>query len=154
MQRKAIQILLFSTYRRTSKISRTVPCSCFHVATTRYKSQPQWIPVPTSEVKKDFSDQNPDQFGSLSQTDIHDEMEELSDEVDDREEFDVVNEEGRKQRRPMVVYHKIIKKLLEEKKVTKVFIKNHSYLVLYRKKLMDIYYFRSLMLLTRWKLEC
>lgn len=133
MQRKAIQILLFSTYRRTSQINGTVPCSCFHVAPMRYKSQPQWFPIPTSEVKKDFSDLNPDQFGSLSQTDIHGKMEKLPDEVDEREEFDVVNEEGRKQRRPMVVYHKIIKKLLEQKKVSKVFIKNHSYLVLYRK---------------------
>lgn len=117
MYRRALQTLFLSTLKRTSRINRATPCSCFHITHLRYADQPQWLPSPEPEIRKQFSELDSDTFGSLSEPSIHERVEEMPEEEGDCEEFDVVDDSGKRQRKQMFVYHKMIASLLEQKKV-------------------------------------
>lgn len=124
MHYRVMQSLYFSAFRRIVSVHRTAPCS--RVLALRYcrndpRVTPQWVPSTQSEaeIKLDFSQLDPDKFGTLSKkpTDINQVVEKMPEEQEDKEEYVIRDKENKKKRRPMKFYYHLIQDLLQDKKV-------------------------------------
>ncbi len=116
MQRKIIQTLFRHTFKRISLAPRP-PSACFHVLRSTLNCEPR-LTREATEHQSDFSNSNPDEFGTLSpRKHTNDILSEMPEEEGDKIEFDVTNEEGRKTRKRLEVYEQMIRNLLKERKV-------------------------------------
>lgn len=120
MQRKTIELLFNSTFKRVtlSAVNRYPPCSRLHLSRHRYNVETSAKKVTSVESMNDFSKYDPDQFGTLApRSDINDKLDEMPEEEDEKVEFLIEDETGRKVRRSMAYYYELIKKFIREKKV-------------------------------------
>ncbi|XP_065210063.1 pentatricopeptide repeat-containing protein 1, mitochondrial [Planococcus citri] len=121
MQRRAIELLFNTTFRRVSALStinRYTPCSRLHLSRLRYNVETPAQKVASVEPISDFSKYDGDTFGTLApEKDINDKLDEMPEEEDDKVEFLLEDETGRKVRRNIGYYTRLIKKFISEKKI-------------------------------------
>ena len=139
MQRKTVELLLSATLKRVSSLSsinRYAPCSRLHVSRKWYSVDTPAQKIAPVESMSDFSKYDPDQFGTLAaENDINDKLEKMPVEEDDKVEFLLEDETGRKVRRNIKYYTDLIIKFIGEKKVctrmyfTKITLSNTKHLV-------------------------
>lgn len=117
MQRKIIQTFLSAALRPGRNVY-TTPRLHFHLMKHVLFSKSPSITAATEE-RTDFSDLSSEEFGTLRphKRSIREKIEELPEEEEERIEYDITNEEGRKNRRPKEYYEKLIEDFLAEKKV-------------------------------------
>lgn len=128
MHRKGIELLFKTTLRRISvqpTVNRNPPCSFFHLSQYLFAAD-QPVKKPASPSSKepitDFSNLNPDEFGTIAPVkDINEELDKMPEEEDDKVEFIIEDESGRKVRRSLNYYTTLIIKFLNERKVCNLF---------------------------------
>lgn len=115
MHRKVFQKFLYAAFRPGTSIC--LAPRHFHLMRNALLSKSSSL-TPASEERTDFSDLSSEEFGTLRPLtrSIQEKMEELPEEEDERYEFDITNEDGRKNRKPYKYYEDLIAKLLSEKK--------------------------------------
>lgn len=136
MHRKALQLLMSSALRRVSVLSsvnRVPPCSRLHLTRHLLSSEEPAPRITQEEQVTDFSKYDPDQFGTLvpQKKHINEVLEEMPEEEDDKIEFLLEEETGRKVRRNIAYYTRLIKKFVDERKVGILFFKLNLHLSLY-----------------------
>ncbi|KAK7591179.1 hypothetical protein V9T40_002792 [Parthenolecanium corni] len=117
MHRKVIQTILSTAFRPGVNVY-TTPRLHFHLMKHVLFSKSPSLTPATEEIT-DFSDLSSEEFGTLhpNRRNTRQKMEQLPEEEDERIEFDLTNEEGRKNRRPKEYYEKLIEKFLAEKRM-------------------------------------
>lgn len=152
MHRKVIQTFLSTAFRPGVNVY-TTPRLHFHLMKHVLFSKSPSLTPATEEIT-DFSDLSSEEFGTLhpNRRNTRQKMEQLPEEEDERIEFDLTNEEGRKNRRPKEYYEKLIEKFLAEKRV---WFRSVSTLLLFHvsSNYQSVYMFRWLKPWMSWRQE-
>lgn len=119
MHRRFVQLLLSNRVRSLPRYQ--IPTTAYFCSTTENTSQTdQSWKKPISEKRTNFSDLDPEEFGSLSAAPtvtVEEMLDKLPVEGGDHDVFDILDEKGKKVKRRLEYYEDLVKKLLSENKV-------------------------------------